>query len=453
MDKVENSFTKFQKIFREKMKLSKLIRNDLDNLNNIIIKLMNNIHTLFLIKRINSEELNNMNNKINDLYDKYKIIYELTSIKSLQKNGYLSIYKKIIDYEIEIKSFFNIISLSRLNDILEFVISVNWDKYIFNEQLQNINFYDGIFFCCNCKVDSKYNHSKDIKDLHNGDIFFKKTSNNNNIINELNGAILYIYIHNKVFIIEGFFKNDNLNIIKNNNRFKSKLNKLTKLVELEAISINFSKKYIEQLSLRDYIVNSINDLSDQISIAYEKLHFYKDMSLTELLLTFNTSTLNRQREMLTILILSDSKNANLACLMYDIILKKDSPMKAKQLYLSLHNSVQKLFDIAIEDFNDEIEKFKKISINDISYDKKIAMCNVDEEIKLKALEKFRQLKGASVFGSSSNDAKVEAWLNGFLKIPFNIYKDNDIIKFLDQFLNDNLIHYRYSSINKFFSKI
>ena len=77
---------------------------------------------------------------------------------------------------------------------------------------------------------------------------------------------------------------------------------------------NFSKKYIEQLSLRDYIVKSINDLSDQISIAYEKLHFYKDMSLTELLLTFNTSTLNRQREMLTILILSDSKNANLACL-------------------------------------------------------------------------------------------------------------------------------------------
>ena len=42
--------------------------------------------------------------------------------------------------------------------------------------------------------------------------------------------------------------------------------------------------------------------------------------------------------------------------------------------------------------NDEIEKLKKIDINDISYDKKIAMCDINENTKLKALEKFRQLK-------------------------------------------------------------
>ena len=434
MDKVSKSITKFQNIFKEKMKLSKLIRNDLDSLNNTIIKLMNNIHTLFLIKRINNEKLNTLNTIINKLYDKYKLIYNFTSIRNLQKIGYLSIYKKIIDYEVEIKSFFNKICLSRLTDIIEFIGSNKWNDSIMNVQLQNIQFYNSIFFCCNCKIDSKYNHIDELKNMYNGDIFFKKIKNTDNMIDELNGSILYLYINNKVLIIEGFFKNDNLNIIKNNSRFKSKLEDLNKSLELESIPIDFSKKYIEQLSLRDYIVNSLNDITDQISIAYEKLHFYKDMSLTELLLTFNTSNLNRQREMLTILILSDSKNANLACLMYDIILKKDSPIKAKQLYLSLHHSVQKLFDIAIEDFNDEIEKFKKISINDISFDKKIAMCDTSEENKLKALEKFKQLKGGGgVFGGSSNDSKVEAWLNGFLKIPFNIYKDNNVINFIDNF--------------------
>jgi len=157
------------------------------------------------------------------------------------------------------------------------------------------------------------------------------------------------------------------------------------------------------------------------------------MSLTEILLTFNTSSFDRQREMLTILILADAKSGNLASLMYDIILKKDSPIKAKQLYLSLDRSVQKLFDIAMNDFNDEIEKFKKISINDISFDKKIAMMDIPENVKLKAMDKFKQIKGGGFLGGGSNDVKVETWLNGFIKIPFNNYKSNEIIEFFSNY--------------------
>jgi hypothetical protein len=433
MDRINRSIAKFQYIFKMKLATLIILRKDCDRLNNILVKILNNIQNNFLIRRINSNELRKLTNDINKIYDKYDNIYTTLKIRFLETDKFKILNKNIIDYEIEIKQFLKVMCIGSLYQLLSIVISPIWKTSILDKQYMNILFYDGIFVCCNIKIESKYNYLKDIQFLKDGDIFIKKLSKRNNIVEELHGAILHLYIYEKVFIIEGYFKSDNLNIIKNNCRYKNKLSKLYKLIKIEAICKDFSKKYIEQISLRDFVVSSINELSDQISVAYEKLHFYKDMSLTEILLTFNTSSLDRQREMLTILILSDSKSGNLAGLLYDVVLKKDSPIKARQLYLSLHTSVQKRFDIVLKDFNEEIQKLKKISINDISYDKKITMCRADENSKLKALEKYKQLKGSNVFGSSSNDTKVETWLNGFLKIPFNIIRNNEIISFIDSY--------------------
>jgi len=432
MDKINNSIAKFQNKFRKKLSVLVILRKDCDKLNNILVKILNNIQNNFLIRRINSDKLRELTNEINKIYDKYNDICKELNIKVFEKSRFEELNKKMINYEIEIKKFLKIICIGSIFQLLSIIIP-SWKKMILDKQYRNILFYDSIFVCCSLKIESKYNYIKDIKLLKDGDIFIKRIKKKENMVEELHGAILHLYICGKVIIIEGYFKNDNLNIIKNNCRYKNKLLNLEKLVKIEAIEKNFSTKYIEQISLRDFVVSTINELSDQISVSYEKLHFYKDMSLTEILLTFNTSSLDRQREMLTILILSDSKSGNLASLLYDVVLKKDSPIKARQLYLSLHTSVQKRFDLALKDFNQEIEKLKKISINDISYDKKIAMCRADENSKLKALEKFKQLKGGGVFGGSSNDTKVETWLNGFLKIPFNIVKKNEIISFIDNY--------------------
>ena len=435
MENITNSIIKFQKKYRKKLKLVYLLRNDLDKLNNIVIKLTNNVSNSYLIRKINNDKLLELNNKINTVYQKNYKIDKMIKLKYINNFGFFKINKELIEYELEIKNLLSTICIGNLCELLEFLISPSW-KIILNEKKCNeINFYKNIFVCYSAKVESKYNYIKDIKNLEEGDIFFKKINNKKNMIDELSGATLHIFIYNKVVVVNGYFRNDNINIIKNNSRFNTKRRKLNELISLESICNNFSKKYLVQISLRDYIVNTVNELSDKVSIAYEKLHFYKDMSLTEILLTFNTSSFDRQREMLTILILSDAKSGNLASLMYDIILKKDNPIKAKQLYLSLDRSVQKLFDVAMKDFNDEIEKFKKLSINDIPFDKKIAMMNIDEDVKIKALEKFKQIRGGGFLGGGSNDAKVETWLNGFLKIPFNNYKSNSIINFLNNYPN------------------
>jgi ATP-dependent Lon protease len=434
MEKINNAIIKLQRKFRKKVRLNNLLKRELDILHNIIIKIINNINYNYLIRRINNDELIKLNNKVNDLYNLNKKIRLEINFLNLSEIGFFKMNEKIIDYELEIKKFFKTISIDSINDILSFLISSSWEIIIDNKERDTLKFFNNIFVCSKINIESKYNYTNEIKGLNNGSLFFKKLKGTN-MIDELSGAIIHIYIYNKVVKIEGFFRNDSLNIIKNNKRFNKKKKELNSAILIESIDKEFSKKYLKQISLKDFIVSSVNELSDQISIAYEKLHFYKDMSLTEILLTFNTSSFDRQRDMLTILILADAKSGNLASLMYDIILKKDSPIKAKQLYLSLDRSVQKLFDIAMNDFNDEIEKFKKISINDISFDKKIAMMDIGEDLKLKAMDKFKQIKGGGFLGGGSNDVKVETWLNGFIKIPFNNYKSNEIIEFLSNYPN------------------
>ena len=47
------------------------------------------------------------------------------------------------------------------------------------------------------------------------------------------------------------------------------------------------------------------------------------------------------------------------------------------------------------------------------------MLNAEEDIKCKAMEKLK-----SVQSSFQGDSKAQAWLDGLLKIPFGIYKEN-----------------------------
>ena len=56
--------------------------------------------------------------------------------------------------------------------------------------------------------------------------------------------------------------------------------------------------------------------------AYSKHQYYKSMSLSSLLFTFSNSNFEKQREILTILILSDARSAGLASLLYDVLLKE-----------------------------------------------------------------------------------------------------------------------------------
>ena len=52
--------------------------------------------------------------------------------------------------------------------------------------------------------------------------------------------------------LSGYFKNDNMNIIRDNKIFTKKNDEILNLLKLEVIPDVFKKKYLEQISLRNF---------------------------------------------------------------------------------------------------------------------------------------------------------------------------------------------------------
>lgn len=430
-ESTENNLKEINNFFNHKLDLLDFLKNETLFLYKIIISTLNNIQNNFMIKKIGSEEYNKNLSDINKLYEKYNEINNNIKLDGLDDNIFYDIKLKIAELTMELKEFTLKSSASSIIDMIKLFYSNNWDQNISNENIEVINLYNEIFVPSSCIIESKISYLTDITNVSEGYIFLKKlNAKKDNIIEELHGGRLFIYINKKIMSLSGYFKNDNMNIIRDNKIFESKSNEVLDLLKLEIISETFKEKYFKQISLRNFLVLTSIEIKEMVKEAYEKLSYYKNMSLSSLLFTFSNSDFEKQREILTILILSDTKSASLASLLYDVSLKKDDANKAKQLYLSLHISVQKLFDVAFEEFNKEVKKIKNISEEDIPYEKRIVMMNTNDTIKGKAMDKLK-LVGNNLFGSGDN--KAQAWLDGFLKIPLGIYRENAIINFLTEF--------------------
>jgi ATP-dependent Lon protease len=421
-------------LFQHKIDLFNFLKNEMLFLYKIIISTLNNIQNNFMIKKIGNEEYNKNLNDINKLYEKFTNLQKQIKLEDLEDEVFYDTKLKITEITMELKEFALKSSTSTIIEMLKLFYTESWDSEISEDILDIINLYNDIFIPTSCLIENRINYLTDISNVEDGYIFLKKlVAKKHNIIEEIHGARLFIFINKKIMSLSGYFKNDNMNIIRDNKIFGKKNDEILNLLKLEVIPENFKKKYLEQISLRNFLVNTPNEIKEMVKDAYSKHQYYKSMSLSSLLFTFSNSNFEKQREILTILILSDARSAGLASLLYDVLLKKDDATKAKQLYLSLHISVQKLFDVAFEDFNKEVKKLKNITEEDIPYEKRITMLNTTDLIKGKAMEKLKSMNSGGLF-SGSGDNKVQSWLDGFLKIPFGIYKENPIIRFVVEFI-------------------
>merc|ERR1712166_1013735 len=115
--------------------LQKNLKKRLDEYNNIIIELLNDIQTNFYNKKISFDNYNNSNSKLNILFNNLEKITNDSKIKIVYKAGMNSINKKLMNIELEIKNFFKNTSLKKIVNILEFMISKDWNKRIDKKEL------------------------------------------------------------------------------------------------------------------------------------------------------------------------------------------------------------------------------------------------------------------------------------------------------------------------------
>ena len=220
-------------------------------------------------------------------------------------------------------------------------------------------------------------------------------------------------------VLQGFFKDDLMDISKTIPMIKEKYKELKKTINYEVLAIpkDFKNNFVKTLNIRDIMVSSADEISNDLRKKYMEFKNIGEKSLLSLINEFLLASKYRKIDMLTLLLMSDIENQKLGYILYDVLKTKDKKGIAGEIYNSLHHSLKVLLDKAEEIVVEEEKKLEKLDASDIPYERRINMMKSNETVKAKAMSKYKSIKS-----SFQGDNKAQAWLDGILKIPFGSLK-------------------------------
>ena len=171
------------------------------------------------------------------------------------------------------------------------------------------------------------------------------------------------------------------------------------------ISKEEAKPYLNCLSYRDYLELETRQITNKVKQLKEKFDFYKTADLSILLSEYQFLNEYFRIEMISLLLELGLKNQ--ANYLYQII-----PISLKFLDWELQKKIFTSISFVLDLANAKEE--------DIPYETQIDNLNTCESNKNKAYEKLK-----NITQSNDGDSKSQKYLDGFLKIPFGIYKSED----------------------------
>jgi endopeptidase La len=386
-----------------------------------IYNIMSNINNNFENRNLKKEKYNILMEKIDEILNSYKDL----NIDSL--NNIDNLYKLR-------KSIINILPESgckKISQILSIYLGYNYIDKLSEKYKKLLDFYDNFFVTTSAKIE--------VNDQSNGGgepiPYAKKIDGKiQTFVEKIEGAYIYFPFEENIIVVCGYFKKDPLNMCRIGGTLGEKMKRIEEQLNYLSINSNFKIGFLNQLSLRDFILNSEIEIRELIENAHKDLLKYRSKPLSILVKEFITGNSYKQRYILTLFLLSDSEDQFLAHIIYDMVcntseLLKPQPM-AEEVYKSLHYSIQKLFRVAFKNVEDKITQLHSITENDIPYDKRIAMMKIGDNVKARALDKMKEMKG-----SREGSAKAQQYLDGLLKIPFGIYKKEPVLTGLELFTN------------------
>jgi endopeptidase La len=260
------------------------------------------------------------------------------------------------------------------------------------------------------------------------------------LVEYIRGGRLYIPIITSdihyVLVMNGYFIEDSLNISRYGGIMEQKNYHLQTIMKSLDINNSFKEGYIEQLSLRDFVIYSNQEISSRCLEAYTECNKLSKKTFNSLVKEFINTDTDKQRYTITLLLLmKDNKHMQyLAYSLYDMVSNESYLLKpqsiGEKIFNSLHWSIQKRFKVVmnqISRYNNEINNFVE---EDVSFKKRILLMKAHENIKRKAMEKYKEINSK---GANDNSSKPQQYLEGLLKIPFEIYRKEYILNFLSNF--------------------
>ena len=236
------------------------------------------------------------------------------------------------------------------------------------------------------------------------------------------------------------------NILINNIKYKFLTNKYNDL--LDYLNVNNFKSndtfdeecwtnYTNILNLKEYLIYSNFELTNKYIYIMTQNMNNEQKPINSIVQDFISNDLFGQRSLLIQLLLN-TKNQEfqyISYLLYDLLSSElsnsyDSDSQ-KMLYESLPWYCKKIFKNAMYSTIEYTNKLSNIDNNKIPLEQQICLMKVNDNIKEKAMQKLKEIKSKS----EDSGSKARQYLDGLLKIPFGIYKEEFILKKQSEIIN------------------
>ena len=184
--------------------------------------------------------------------------------------------------------------------------------------------------------------------------------------------------------------------------------------------------FVNNYSLKQLLIYSAQDLYNKYAYSVNQINLYSQKTLDMLVQDFISKDLYNQRAMLIDLLLNNkADNLYIAYILYDILSNdKINNNDQTKIYNSLNWNCKKHLKNALQKTVEYTNELLNFETSKIPLEQHIYFMKANINVKEKALQKLKELKSKS----DDTGSKARQYLDGLLKIPFNIYKEEEILK-------------------------
>jgi len=209
--------------------------------------------------------------------------------------------------------------------------------------------------------------------------------------------------------------------------------------------------FISALILKDYLIySSYTGIFNKFAGYSSQNNNLKQKTISQIVKEFISDDLFSKRNTIIQLLIKSVhyENQYLAYLLYDILSNDTNGSVDTQeqniLFDSLPLLIKQYFRNAMKKTIQYTNDLTNFDINKIPLEQQICLLKASDTVKEKAMMKLKEVKAKS----EDSGSKARQYLDGLLKIPFNIYKREPILNLMDIIRSDFKELYKKYEINK-----
>ena len=215
-------------------------------------------------------------------------------------------------------------------------------------------------------------------------------------------------------------------------------NKLKILEDEKPIDEEFKQeawsRYLESLTLKELLVYNNSEIYTKFQSIINQLFLIKQKTISQVVKEFINSELYGQRTILIQLLIKANENEfqYLSYLLYDLLSTENNgnidTLEQTLLYDSLPWNTKKYFRNAMKQTIQYTNDLYNFDNNKIPLEQQICLIKANDSVKEKAILKLKEIKAKS----EDSGTKAKQYLDGLLKIPFGIVKEEHILTIINE---------------------